>query len=89
VTRWLAVNNKVVAEYQVAINDVNKECESIVQIPTTPLVMVMYNGTNKIILLDTLGMSLVREIVHPTIIYEESKCDIATFWSGFHRMVCL
>lgn len=30
VTRWLANNNQVVAEYQVGIQAVNKECEAIV-----------------------------------------------------------
>jgi hypothetical protein len=89
VTRWLATDEKIVAEYQVGKALVNKECEQIYQIPTTTLAVVMYDATDEIILIDFLSMTLARNIVHPSDTYDEGKCEHATFWSGEFLLVCV
>lgn len=89
VTRWLATDGSEVAEYQVGGSDETKECEELKHIKGTKLLVLSYDEMNPIPLIDITTMTKIREIIHPSITYDESKCEYIDFWTDKFRLVCL
>lgn len=86
ITRWISTDATQVAEYQVG-GDEASECETLIYIRGTPLLLVGFDNSDPIIVLDITSMSLTREI-NGASTYDESKCDQIDYYTAEFRLVC-